>query len=196
MRYEVEIKIALDGPAALRARLAEQGAVYAGRAFEINRLFDTPAGALRHAGCALRIRTSRPCGADGVAQPEGLGRATLTFKGAATGGALRQREEIETGLDDAEAAAAILARLGFCEAVLYEKRRETWRLAGCEIAIDELPRLGWFAEIEAGEAAAVEPMRRRLQLERHQAAGETYVHMTVTHGTATAAGGHELRFPE
>ncbi|HMQ17103.1 MAG TPA: CYTH domain-containing protein, partial [Phycisphaerae bacterium] len=66
MRYEVEIKIALDGPAALRARLAEQGAVYAGRAFEINRLFDTPAGALRHAGCALRIRTSRPCGADGV----------------------------------------------------------------------------------------------------------------------------------
>ncbi|MBW7906365.1 MAG: class IV adenylate cyclase [Phycisphaerae bacterium] len=196
MRHEVEIKVALDGPATLRARLAEQGAALDGRMFETNRLFDTPAGALRNAGCALRVRTARPCGADGVARPDGLARATLTFKGAATPGALRQRVEIETGLDDAEAAAEILAGLGFRETVLYEKRRETWRLAGCEIAIDELPRLGWFAEIEAGEAAAVETMRRRLQLERQRAVETTYVHMTVTHGTPTAAGGHELRFRE
>ena len=49
-----------------------------------------------------------------------------------------------------EAMESILDALGFMPAMIYEKRRETWRLGATEVVIDELP-FGLFMEIEGTE---------------------------------------------
>ncbi len=43
--------------------------------------------------------------------------------------------------------------LGYTPYFIYEKRRETFDLRGCEVMIDEMP-YGWFLEIE-GAADAI-----------------------------------------
>jgi predicted adenylyl cyclase CyaB len=55
--------------------------------------------------------------------------------------------EEETDVADPEAMEAILEALGFTPALVYEKRRQTWRLGKTEIVIDVLP-FGLFMEIE------------------------------------------------
>lgn len=192
MPQEIEIKLALTDPARLRARLGDVGAVCLGRVFEDNQLFDTDERRLRGAGVGLRLRRSGPEPLDSAGP--GAGVATLTYKGPLTGGVIRQREELETAVGDASAVEQILRQLGFQPFVRYEKRRETWRLGESEISIDELPRLGWFVEIESPSVAAVEQTRQMLALDAAPAVAETYVHMAVSRGVATSFGGRELCF--
>lgn len=189
MAQEIEIKLALADPEALRARLVALGGAPRERVQEDNRLFDTPGRALRNADVGLRIRTSRPLGA----AASNLESGTLTYKGPKCGHVIRQREEIETRIEDAAAAMQILDRLGFRVLVRYEKRRETWQLGSCEVSIDELPGLGWYVEIEGPGAAAIEQMRAALGLQEAAPVADTYAALTAAHGAAIG-GGHELCF--
>lgn len=76
----------------------------------------------------------------------------LTFKGPVRPGAMKIREEIETGADSPEILLAILERIAFHPAFRYEKYREEFALPGAVIAIDETP-IGTFIEIEGDEPA-------------------------------------------
>lgn len=91
----------------------------------------------------------------------------------------RQREE-ETRVENAEALAAILEALGYRPALVYEKRRETWRLAGALVVVDELP-FGLFAEIE-GEENRIKEAERLLGLEDTEAEMATYPYLTQQFG--------------
>ena len=97
------------------------------------------------------------------------GKATLTYKKALpTVSSIKQRREEETVVADPEAMEAILVALGFTPALVYEKRRQTWRLGKTEIVIDVLP-FGLFMEIEGrvqrhqggGAKARIERITRR-----------------------------------
>jgi adenylate cyclase class 2 len=81
---------------------------------------------------------------------------------------------------DADAAARILEAVGFRPALVYEKRRETWRLGPAEVVIDELP-FGWFVEIE-GEESAILDAERQLELTTAEAVHETYPELARAHG--------------
>src|SRR5262249_5435065 len=135
--------------------------------FEVNRMFDDASQSLLARGCGLRVREIRPVEAPrDDSQPDAKpGSGILTFKGPEQPAAVKTREELETEVEDAVELTKILSRLGFQERVRYEKRRETWSLAGCEVAIDELPRLGWYVEIEGPDARSVEAVRARLELD-------------------------------
>ncbi len=126
---------------ALQARLAAVGVAARGVEFEVNTLY---AGAgLEPGRCVLRLRRVG-------------GRAVLTYKERfASDAAIKRQREDESEVADADAIAAILDALGYKPALVYEKRRETWELAGAEIVLDELP-FGWFVEIEGPEAAIIE----------------------------------------
>jgi adenylate cyclase class 2 len=110
------------------------------------------------------------------------GRALFTFKerDSSSAAVKRQREE-ETEVADADALAAILEALGYRPALVYEKRRETWRLAGTEVVIDELP-FGLFVEIE-GEESDILNAERLLGLEGDEGVHEPYPTLTLRHGT-------------
>ncbi len=169
MPIEIEKKYRLTperlGP--LRRRLKEAGAEGRGIAeFEENVIYTGPGLDPR-----LRVLRLRRKGA----------RALFTFKERDLSGSpvKRQREE-ETEVADAAALAAILEALGYRPALVYEKRRETWRLAGTEVVIDELP-FGLFVEIE-GEEADILKAEKLLGLEGDAGVQEPYPTLALRHG--------------
>lgn len=177
MGDEVEVKVRVADAGAVRARLMALGATPGPRMAEVNRLFDWSDGRLRRDDCGLRLREERPLAGEGQ-------RARLTWKGPRQRGpgGVKSREELECDVGEGATLAGILSRLGLAETVRYDKRREAWQLAGCEVVLDELPRLGWFVEIEGPDAAAVQALQERLGLPAADAVGESYPELAERHG--------------
>lgn len=162
MSLEIEVKYLDVDHAALRERLGALGAQFIGRWFESNTVFDDAKRSLKASGTLLRLR-------------EKSGRFILTFKHAArvvvTADA-KICEEHETDIADTKAMAEILAGLGYAPALRYEKIREKWNLAGCEVCLDTLP-FGMFVEIEGSEAG-IKTCATDLGLPRDKASTATY----------------------
>jgi adenylate cyclase class 2 len=94
---------------------------------------------------------------------------------------IKRRREDETTVADPEALAAILDALGYTPAAVYEKRRETWLVAGVEVVIDELP-FGRFIEIEGAEDLIIEA-ERQLELAATRVELKSYPQLTLEHGS-------------
>ena len=188
MAIELECKVRVESLATVRERLkAATGAEFVGRVLEENRLFDREDGSLRRAGCGLRVRSTRVV--EGTAQSP-----TLTYKGPRAPGPFKRREEIELQIADAATMGEILHALGYSERVIFEKRRESWRLPPCRVELDELPRLGTFVEVEGPSEAAVREALTTLAIADREPVSQTYVSMVVETGTADQALPIVLRF--
>lgn len=185
MGTEVEKKyrIGSEEVARLRGRLDTVGAARRGEEFEENTLYTGP-------GLEPRNRVLRLRRVNG-------GKAVFTFKeSVADSSGIKRRREDETTVEDADALAAILDALGYTPAVIYEKRRETWLVAGVEVVVDELP-FGMFVEIE-GEEESILEAERLLELTATETEHKSYPQLTLEHGTrngklieARFKGGHE-----
>ncbi|HKG45593.1 MAG TPA: class IV adenylate cyclase [Pyrinomonadaceae bacterium] len=151
---------------AVLKRLPEVGANLEGEEFEENTLFN---GAMLEAGSSvLRLRRVGS-------------KAILTYKKRLPGtSSIKQQREEETAVADPEAMEAILVALGFTPALIYEKRRQTWRLGKTEIVIDVLP-FGLFMEIE-GRVSDIRTVERKLGLKGLRAENATYPQLTAKHG--------------
>jgi adenylate cyclase class 2 len=151
---------------AVLKRLPELGAKLQGEEFEENTLYGGEA--LNSGSCVLRLRRVG-------------GKATLTYKKRLPGASsIKQQREEETAIADPEAMEAILEALGFTPALVYEKRRQTWRLGNTEIVIDVLP-FGLFMEIE-GRINQIKAVERKLGLKGLRAENATYPQLTQKHG--------------
>ena len=108
------------------------------RSFEANVLFDTTDAQLRTQGVLLRLRT------EGVT-------TLLSYKGVGKPGKHKNREELETHLDNPKAFVQILDRLGFRPGFRYEKFRTEFERPDQSgvVMLDETP-IGNFLEIEGG----------------------------------------------
>lgn len=162
MSLEIEVKYLDVDHTALRARLGSLDALFVGRWFESNAVFDDPQRSLKARGALLRLR-------------ERSGRFILTFKYAArvsTAAQAKICEEHETDIADTQAMTEILAGLGYAPALRYEKVREKWKLSGCEVCLDTLP-FGQFVEIEGSEAG-IQACAEALGLPRDKASAATY----------------------
>lgn len=190
MAQEIEIKQRLDDPDATRRRLRSCAAQRTARVLEINQIFDTRDRRLRAADCGLRLRVCHPEGGPGAVA------ATLAYKGPRQARPTKTREELETTVADAPATSDILRRLGFTTVIVYEKRREIWQLDDCEVCLDELPRVGWFVEIEGPSPAAIEAVRRRLGLSHRPPLSQTYAEMAAASGDLGPEGLRRLQFEE
>lgn len=190
MADEIELKIAIGEPQGLRAALSELAARYCGRVLEFNHILDDARRSLKRASSALRVRETRPLDSDAAA------RCTLTWKGPRKPGPLKVREEIETVVTDARVMLQLLRHLGFDCLLRYQKRRETYALPPCEVVLDELPLLGWFAEIEGPSVAEVSATAARLGLDKLDPVTDSYVDLTAALGAQAADGALELRFTQ
>src|SRR4051794_33837642 len=137
MALEIEAKMRVDDFAPVRDALAKAGARRAGEVVEENIFFDTRDHALRAGGNGLRLRRNRDTST-------GEDRYVITFKGPVAAGELKVREEIEVTVDDRQNAIDLLERLGYQMQLSFEKRRETWKLEGCTVELDELAQIGRF----------------------------------------------------
>jgi adenylate cyclase class 2 len=151
---------------AVLKRLSEVGANLEGEDFEENTLFSGEM--LKPGSSVLRLRRVQ-------------GKATLTYKKRLpSASSIKQQREEETAIADPEAMEAILVALGFTPALVYEKRRQTWRLGKTEIVIDVLP-FGLFMEIE-GRVSDIRAVERKLGLKGLRAENATYPQLTAKHG--------------
>jgi adenylate cyclase class 2 len=169
MGVEVEKKYRLtrDELKLLQRRLVETGAVRRGpEEFEVNTLYN--GHGLDPQTRVLRLRRTDV-------------RAVFTYKERdASASAIKHQREDETEVSDPDALAAILDALGYRPALVYEKRRTTWHVAGVELVIDELP-FGLFMEIEGPEKAIIEA-EALLHLTETEAVLETYPALAARHG--------------
>lgn len=147
-------------------RLHNIDAEFCSDVFEENTLYQ--GGIIDIKNCILRIRRVGDS-------------ATITYKERyPSASSIKHQREDETRIEDADAMAAILFALGYRRALVYEKRRATWRVANTEVVIDELP-FGLFMEIE-GEEQAILDAERLLGIVDLQAEMATYPQLAVQHG--------------
>ena len=139
-KREIEIKLRVESASSARRILLQTGfRVRRGRVLEDNIVFDTAELALRRAGKLLRVRQA--------------GRDVLvTYKGPATPGKHKSREEIEVMSSHAGRTALIFERLGFRRVFRYQKYRTEYarpREHGV-VTLDETP-IGCFLEVEGAQ---------------------------------------------
>lgn len=168
MGIEIEKKYRLTGE--LREQLArrfqDNNAAHIGEEFEENTLYQ--GDSLDASRQVLRLRRVE-------------GKAVLTYKERLPFASFIKRyREDETVVEDAMALADILDALGFRPALVYEKRRATWRLMNVEVVVDELP-FGLFMEIE-GEEEDITEVEQLLGLAEAEAEMATYPELTRLHG--------------
>jgi adenylate cyclase, class 2 len=168
MPIEIEKKYRLTKTqrAEVLGRLAAIGAKRKGEDFEVNILYT---------GESLDVTRS-------VLRLRRIGnRGVLTFKESLpTRFDIKLRREDETRVGDPDAMELILEALGFAPALVYEKRRVTWRLGPTEIVIDELP-FGLFMEIE-GLEKNIREVEARLAIKRLRTEPLSYPRLVLKHG--------------
>lgn len=161
---EIEAKFWVSDFSKIEKRLQEVGAdLTSPRVFERNLRFDTPRRALSRESKVLRLRQDS--------------MNHLTFKGPTDPyQTVSVREEIEFEVSDFNKAKALLESLGYEVSVGYEKFRSTYLLDGTQVTLDEMP-YGYFVEVEGEDAAVIEAVARKLNLNWDARIRESYLAM-------------------
>jgi adenylate cyclase class 2 len=152
---EIEAKLKVDSLQDVERRLLARGASFVRETRQRDTYFDTVDRRLTRGDEALRLRRDRAGGQE---------RLILGYKGPKQQDDYKKRPEIEVQVGAAPAVEALLAALGYDKALVFEKRRRLWRLRDCEVALDELPLLGVFVEIEGPDSSAIAHVQEALGL--------------------------------
>ena len=157
MHEEIEAKLKVDSLEEVEGRLRACGGSFVRETVQTDLYFDTPDGKLTRSDECLRLR----CEEAGRRE-----RLILTYKGPKQQDDYKKRTEIEVEVQEAEATESLLAALGYRKALAFDKRRRLWRLHDCEVALDELPLLGVFVEIEGLDSRTILQVQEMLGLSR------------------------------
>jgi len=159
MRSEIEAKLKVDSLEAVEQSLVRRGATFLRETIQTDRYYDTTGRDLTRTDKALRLRSDSKGGRE---------RFILAYKGPKEQDDYKRRVELETEVSDAETMEQILAMLGYVKALAFNKRRRLWQLQGCEVALDELPLLGVFVEIEGPDSGTIAEVQSSLGLSGSQ----------------------------
>ena len=168
MALETEAKIRVADHQAIRGRLMQLGARSQGQQLQVDIYFDTAEDRLLMADRALRLRCSGK-------------KNVLTYKGPQKQGRYKQRQEIQTAVEEPQALRDLLECLGFSQNLLFEKRRESWLLNGCRVELDTLPCLGTFVEVEGPSEQDIIQVLGQLQLDKNDSTKTPYPTMLREH---------------
>lgn len=172
MAVEIEAKMAVPDLEPFRAKLKELNAEFAGINLETNTFFDTEDRSLLAADEGLRLRRN----IDTTTQAD---EHIITYKGPRQHGKLKSRDEVELTVADSHNASELLEKLGFVRTLSFEKRRESWKLGGCKVELDELPYLGSFVEIEGPAEDPVLAVREQLGLSDRPIVKSSYISLLM-----------------
>jgi adenylate cyclase class 2 len=186
MGVEIEAKMRVADLAEMRRRLKAAGGTRAGELEETNTFFDDPQRALQRADKGLRLRANRNV-------KTGKTEYIVTFKGPRQAATVKTRQELEFSVSDPENAAEVFAALGYKATISFHKRRQSWKLLGCKVELDELPQLGTFIEIEGPSAAKVMACRKKLGLGEEPMIAESYAAMVANQKKKLNHGDAETR---
>ena len=165
MCTEIEAKLKVDSLQAVTERLAELGAEFVEEQLQKDCYFDNINNALLETDRGLRLRRQL------IGQNE---KMFLTYKGAMEKSQLKKRREIEIEVSDGGLAEKLFLALGYKKIISLEKNRRIWRLGECVVALDEVPLLGNFVEIEGSDEGKIADVQKNLGLSDLPAIKESY----------------------
>jgi adenylate cyclase class 2 len=165
---EIELKLKIDSLQPVAEKLKQLGAEFEGDFIQTDAYYDDSEDSLVNSDRCLRIRKHK----------NHLGQAIeLTYKGARENHRFKSRREIGLKVEKAEELAHLLGELGYKEKLAFEKKRSLWNFAGCKVALDELPLLGKFVEIEGPDDMLIEEAQKLLGLDNIQHTPLSYAHL-------------------
>ena len=168
MALEIELKLKVDSLEPIAVKLAELGAKFEGDFLQTDAYYDDSEDSLINSDRCLRIRRHK----------NHLGEAIeLTYKGARENHRFKTRREIGLKVEKAEELAELFSELGYKERLVIEKKRGFWDFGGCKVALDELPILGKFVEIEGPDDNAIEKAQKELGLGNFKHIPKSYAHL-------------------
>jgi adenylate cyclase class IV len=155
---ELELKAVVHDAAALRGALRRAGATLAFRGMMRDRRLDC-GGALVAREEVLRLRTYQP--------ETGASRCEITWKGptSVTATGYKQREEVECGALDGDAAFKIFQALGYEVVHAIDRFVEQWHHPDASARLEWYPRMDLLLEIE-GAPEGMERLIAALGLDR------------------------------
>jgi adenylate cyclase class 2 len=156
MHIEIEAKLKVDSFKGIEKRLKAVGAEFLRKRLQTDAYFDDGKSSLLKSDSGLRLRRQL------IGRQE---QVVITFKGTRRRGRFKQRQEIQFEVSDAGLAEMFLVAIGYKKTLVFQKKREAWHYGGCEVALDELPLLGRFVEIEGPGARKITAVQKKLGLE-------------------------------
>ena len=168
MNTEIEAKIKVDSLKPIDRRLAELGAEFQCRLHQMDCYFNDADDKLIGSGSGLRLREQ--CADNGK-------KILLTYKGPKQNAKFKTRTEIEIEVNDFDNMTGLLAALGYKKILEFEKQRRLWLLDGCQVALDKLPMLGAFIEIEGPDENAIAGVLQKLKLSHLPNIDQSYAEM-------------------
>jgi len=165
MRVEIEAKLKVDSLYEIEGKLAECGASFVREVVQTDWYFDTEDRELTRADMCLRLR---------IEKGDSREQLVLAYKGPKEQDDYKKRQEAELQVSDAKAAELLLGGLGYHKALAFNKRRRLWALQACEVALDELPLLGAFLEIEGPDSVAIGTVQAMLGLSNVSHTADSY----------------------
>ena len=165
---EIEIKLKVDSLEPIVEKLKQLGAEFDGDYIQTDTYYDDTEDSLVNSDRCLRIRRHK----------NHLGEAIeLTYKGARQNHRFKSRREIGLKVEKAEELAHVFTELGYKEKLMLEKKRSLWEFKDCKVALDELPLLGKFVEIEGPNDTIIEEVQKLLSLDNIQHTPQSYAHL-------------------
>ena len=155
MCVEIEAKLKVDSLQEVESKLTELGAEFLEEQLQIDYHFDDANMTLQKTDRCLRLRHQ---------QVKDSERIFLTYKGAKEKSSFKKRQEIEIEITDGDSIRKLFSALGYEKALVIEKNRRVWRLGECEIALDRLPLIGDFVEIEGPDEDNIAEIQKNLGL--------------------------------
>ena len=165
MCTEIEAKLKVDSLQKTVEKLDGLGAEFLEEQLQIDNYFDDAEATFKKSDRCLRLRRLL------VGKNE---RFFLTYKGAREKNQFKKRQEIEIEVGDGNSAEKLLSVLGYEKALVFEKKRRVYRLDQCEVALDELPLLGTFVEIEGPNDRKIAEVQKNLGLSDSPHIPESY----------------------
>jgi len=155
MCTEIEAKLKVESHEEIIKKLAELGAEFTEEQLQTDYYFDDADRTLTKADRCLRLRRLLTGNREKI---------LLTYKGAKQKNRFKKRLEIEIEIEDGDSGRRLFSELGYKQLLVIEKKRRIWRLGRCEVALDELPLLGRFVEIEGPEEGKIAEVQKNLGL--------------------------------
>ena len=155
MCTEIEAKLKVDSLSETEHKLGELDAKFLAEQLQTDYFFDDVNATLINADKCLRLRKQM------VEKSESC---FLTYKGAKEKSNLKRRQEIESEINDADSIYKLLQALGYEQVLLVGKKRRLWQLGNCKVALDHLPLLGDFVEIEGPSEEIISNVQQSLGL--------------------------------
>ena len=155
MCTEIEAKLKVDSIDEAGRKLVELGAEFLEEQIQTDYYFDDIKKTLTEGDRCLRLRRELVNNSE---------KFFLAYKGVREKGQFKKRQQIEMEVNDPDPTEKLLKALGYSRVLVVEKKRQLWRLRECLVALDQLPLLGNFVEIEGPDEEKIAAAQKDLGL--------------------------------